>query len=137
MRKIERSRLEAEERTNRDLMPELARLVDETRKEGVSFYEREMKRLVAGRAERGNKDGPEGPTLDDMLLSLLLQINQEEKMKASAGTSEHAEVILSALEYHKKRLSERQNTIHEELKTMDEEDTVSYTHLTLPTILRV
>ncbi|KAI3628955.1 hypothetical protein CBS9595_000027 [Malassezia furfur] len=122
MRKIERSRLEAEGRTNTDLMPELDRLVQDTRKEGVPFYEREMKRLLAGRAERGNKDGPDGPTLDDMLLSLLLQINQEDAVKSSAGKADQADTLVASLESHKKRLKERQDTIEAELRTMDEED---------------
>ncbi|WFD49320.1 hsp90 co-chaperone Cdc37 [Malassezia furfur] len=122
MRKIERSRLEAEGRTNTDLMPELDRLVQDTRKDGVPFYEREVKRLLAGREERGNKDGPDGPTLDDMLLSLLLQINQEDAVKSSVGTTDQAETLVASLESHKKRLKERQATVEAELRAMDEED---------------
>lgn len=122
MRKIERSQLEAEERTNTDLTPELARLASSTRSEGASFYQRELARLVAGRAERGNKDGPDGPTLDDMLLSLLLQINQEDKVKEKANSPELGDVLVATLESHMKRLAERQETVHAKLKEMDEED---------------
>ncbi|WFD44508.1 hsp90 co-chaperone Cdc37 [Malassezia psittaci] len=122
MRKIQRSRLEAEGRTNTDLMPELDRLIKSTESEGISFYEREMKRLLAGREARGNKDGPDGPTLDDMLLSLLLQVNQDESLKPKIGSAEHAPKLVSILQDHRQKLQDRQKAVRSELQAMDEED---------------
>ncbi|WFD00443.1 hsp90 co-chaperone Cdc37 [Malassezia yamatoensis] len=122
MRKIQRSRLEAEGRTNTDLMPELDRLIKSTESEGIAFYERELKRLLAGREARGDKDGPDGPTLDDMLLSLLLQVNQDESLKSKIGSDEHTSKLVSLLQSHKQKLHDRQNVVRSELQAMDEED---------------
>ena len=70
MRKVRRSQLEAELRTNVAVRPLLENLNKETQLEGSKYFAREVSRLSAGRQERGNKDGPDGPTLDDLLRSL-------------------------------------------------------------------
>ena len=122
MRKIQRSHLEAEHRTNVAVAPILESLSKATEKEGAAYYSREVSRLTAGRQERGNKDGPEGPTLDDIMLSLLLKINEEADVKSSHGTKELDSVLVSAIQRHMQKLEARTNEISSELKRMDEED---------------
>jgi len=123
MRKVRRSQLEAETRTNTDVTPVLKQLKENVSKDGPPFYSREVARLSAGRAERGNKDGPEGPTLDDMVLSLLLQINEEPQVKSAAGdTSVLSERLVEALQSTLEKLAKRQQEIDAELREMDAED---------------
>ena len=123
MRKVRRSQLEAETRTNTDVTPVLKQLKENVSKDGPPFYSREVARLSAGRAERGNKDGPEGPTLDDMVLSLLLQINEEPQVKSAAGdTSVLSERLVEALQSTLEKLAKRQQEIDAEIREMDAED---------------
>ena len=100
MRKIQRSHYEAEHRTNVAVAPILEELCKATEKEGSKFYSREVSRLSAGRQERGNKDGPDGPTLDDIVLSLLLQINEEEDIAKARETPQLDQALANALKTH-------------------------------------
>lgn len=122
MRKIRRSQLEAEHRTNEAVAPLLAALAEETKREGAGTYAREVSRLTAGREARGNKDGPEGPTLEDILLSLLLQINEEPAVKKAHGTSGLDEALTTSMRSHLDKIEQRQAEISRELAVMDEED---------------
>lgn len=122
MRKIQRSQLEAEHRTNEAILPLLHALAENTDKEGASFYEREVSRLTAGRESRGNKDGPDGPTLDDILLSLLLQINLEPDVKESHGSSKLGDSLVSSMKSHQSKIVQRQKDIETQLREMDDED---------------
>ncbi|PKI85292.1 hsp90 co-chaperone Cdc37 [Malassezia vespertilionis] len=122
-RKIQRSMLEAEQRTNTDLAPRMLDLITRTRGEGAAFYSRQVSQLAAVREARGNKDGPDGPTLDDMLLSLLLQINAEPAVQQSKGDDTALAAKLTAsLETALERLGQRQEQIKNELAEMADED---------------
>lgn len=125
-RKAEKDALRAEIDTNNALTPRLDQLLQNTRKEGSSYYSREVAKLSAGRAERGNKDGPNGPTPDDMILSLLLQIQQQDNVKAKNG-DELDQVLVSELEAHKQKLAARQTQINFELEQMEKEDSKKIT----------
>ena len=96
-------------------------MTSKTRSEGHSYYSREVSRLSAGRQDRGNKDGPEGPTLDDMFLSLLLQINEDASVKGKSG-DELDQALVALLSDHEKKLAERQATVISTIATMEEED---------------
>lgn len=122
MRKIRRSQLEAEHRTNEAVAPLLKALSEQTKKEGSKTYSREVSRLAAGRQARGNQDGPEGPTLEDILLSLLLQINEEPDVKKAHETEKLDEALTSSMNSHLERIQQRQGQITHELKEMEEED---------------
>lgn len=121
LRRIRRSQLEAEQRTNADAAPVIASVRENTQKQGIDYYTREVSRLSAGRAERGNKDGPDGPTLDDIVLSLFLQVSAEDRVK-SAADSERADRVVESLGANLDKLALRQQQIAAELKDMDEED---------------
>lgn len=120
-RKADKDALRAEIDTNNELAPRLDELVTKTSAEGSAFYSREVARLSAGRQERGNKDGPNGPTADDMILSLLLQIQQQDNVKGKQG-SELGEELVQELRGHKEKLAARQAQIGFELEQMDKED---------------
>lgn len=122
MRKIQRSHYEAEHRTNAAVVPILETMIEQTSKEGTSYYSREVSRMKADREARGNKDGPEGPTLDDIMLSLLLQINEEPDIKKSHGTPQLDDALVTSMKAHIQKIGERQKTIEKELREMDEED---------------
>ena len=122
MRKIQRSHYEAEHRTNVAVAPILEELCKATEKEGSKFYSREVSRLSAGRQERGNKDGPDGPTLDDIVLSLLLQINEEEDVAKARETPQLDQALANALKTHIYKLATRTKELETLLKEMDDED---------------
>lgn len=122
MRKIQRSHFEAEHRTNVAVAPILEELCKATEKEGSKFYSREVSRLSAGRQERGNKDGPDGPTLDDIVLSLLLQINEEEEVKKAHETPNLDQALVTALRKHISKLATRTKELETLLKEMEDED---------------
>ncbi|WFD30564.1 hsp90 co-chaperone Cdc37 [Malassezia sp. CBS 17886] len=122
-RKMHEQLLEAEFRTNGALRPRIAAIKEGTAKEGAAYFSREVARLSAGRQERGNKDGPHGPTQDDMMLSLLLQINDEAPVKTSAGDASALAGELDAqLQDHLHQLDARQAKITDELEQMRKED---------------
>ena len=117
-RKAEKDAIRAEIDTNNALSPRLDELVQNTKKEGSAYYSREVAKLSAGRQERGNKDGPNGPTTDDMILSLLLQIQQHDNVKGKSG-NDLDEALLKELEGHKQKLGARQTQIQFELEQME------------------
>lgn len=99
----------------------LRKIYQGTVSEGHSFYSREVSRLTAGREERGNKDGPNGPVPDDMILSLLLQINEDTSVKGKSG-DELDTGLTAMLEDHKIKLAERQKQVLDSIEKMVEED---------------
>ena len=122
-RKAELQSLRAEIAINDKLAPLLDQVLTHTKSEGVSFYSRHVARLSAGRAERGNKDGPDGPTIDDMMLSLLLQINQEPNVKGKdASDPALVQALIDQLDAHTRKLAERQSTIKDQVAKMEEQD---------------
>ena len=121
MRKIQRSHYEAEHRTNVAVAPILEELCKATEKEGSKFYSREVSRLSAGRQERGNKDGPDGPTLDDIVLSLLLQINEEEDVAKARETPQLDQALATALKTHIYTLATRTKELETLVKEIDDE----------------
>lgn len=125
-RKTEKDAIRAEIDTNNALSPRLEELVEKTKKEGSAFYSREVAKLSAGRQERGNKDGPNGPTTDDMILSLLLQIQQQENVKGKSG-NDLDEALVKELEGHKEKLGAMQTQIKFELEQMEKEDSKKIT----------
>ena len=125
-RKAEKDAIRAEIDTNNALSPRLDELVQNTKKEGSAYYSREVAKLSAGRQERGNKDGPNGPTTDDMILSLLLQIQQHDNVKGKSG-NDLDEALLKELEGHKQKLGARQTQIQFELEQMEKEDSKKIT----------
>ena len=72
--------------------------------------------------ERGNKDGPDGPTLDDIVLSLLLQINEEEDVAKARETPQLDQALANALKTHIYKLATRTKELETLLKEMDDED---------------
>lgn len=125
-RKAEKDALRAEIDTNTALAPRLDELVHNTKTQGSAYYSREVAKLSAGRAERGNKDGPNGPTPDDMILSLLLQIQQQDNVKGKTG-DDLDQLLVSELEGHKQKLAARQTQINFELEQMEKEDSKKIT----------
>ncbi|PWN17918.1 hypothetical protein BCV69DRAFT_285510 [Microstroma glucosiphilum] len=106
---------------NDTLEPLLKEITDSTKSQGHQYFSREVSRLSAGRAERGNKDGPNGPTTDDMLLSLLLQINEEPSVKGKADT-ELDEALVAKLVDHQGRLKARTLQLKADIQRIEEED---------------
>lgn len=96
-------------------------ILEGARKEGSSYYSREVSRLTADRASRGNKDGPNGPTTNDMILSLLLQINDEPSVKGKSS-SDLDEALVAKLQEHQTKLAERQTEVASKISEMEEED---------------
>jgi cell division cycle protein 37 len=121
LRKQDLSNLKAEREINDKLKPMLDEVTKSTITEGSSFYSREVSRLTAGRAERGNTDGPEGPTSDDMMLSLLLQIKEEPSIKGKQGGELDA-ALVEKLKEHQGKLSERQKQVISNIDQFEEED---------------
>ncbi|EPQ27272.1 uncharacterized protein PFL1_05195 [Pseudozyma flocculosa PF-1] len=122
-RKQEIQQLKAESETNEQLKPRVDEILKQTKSEGPAYYSREVSRLSAGRQERGNKDGPNGPTIDDMILSLLLQINQEPSVKGKEPSDPALiEGLAAQLEHHSSQLTKRQQQIKDELAKMEAED---------------
>lgn len=122
-RKDQLDQLRAEASTNATLVPMLDALLKGVRDEGSSFYSREVSRLSAGRAGRGNKDGPDGPTSEDMVLSLLLQINEQPSVKGkSAPSVELDEALAQALEEHVSKLKARQAEVQKSISEMEAEE---------------
>lgn len=120
-RKQELASLRAERDINETLKPMLDVVQKNTEAEGSAFYSREVSRLTAGRAERSNKDGPNGPTPDDMMLSLLLQINEEPTVKGKQGF-ELDQGLVSNLKEHQVKLAARQKQVIETIKQLEEEE---------------
>jgi cell division cycle protein 37 len=89
--------------------------------EGHSFYSREVSKLTAGRESRGNKDGPNGPMPDDMVLSLLLQINEDPTVKGKNG-GDLDSGLTAMLKDHQVKLAERQTQVVERIAKIEEED---------------
>lgn len=129
-RKSERLALQTEVGINDTLAPMLSGLLTDTRSEGSTAYSRTVARLSAGRANRGNKDGPEGPTTDDMFLSLLLQIQQQDDVKSKQG-AELDQALVANLEKHTGLLADRQTKIRFEIEQMDKEDAKKITSDTI------
>lgn len=125
-RQLEKDALRAEISTNDSLAPRLLELVEKSKAEGSSYYSREVARLSAGRQERGNKDGPNGPTIDDMILSLLLQIQQQDNVKGKSG-QELDEALVTELQGHQEKLAARQVQAKFELEQMEKEDSKKIT----------
>ncbi|SAM85932.1 related to Hsp90 co-chaperone Cdc37 [Ustilago bromivora] len=125
-RKAEKDAIKAEMDTNDALSPRLDELIGSTKKQGSAYYSREVAKLSAGRQQRGNKDGPNGPTTDDMILSLLLQIQQHENLKGKAG-NDLDEALLNELQRHREKLGARQTQIQFELEQMEKEDSKKIT----------
>ncbi|SNX86716.1 related to Hsp90 co-chaperone Cdc37 [Melanopsichium pennsylvanicum] len=125
-RKAEKDAIKAEIDTTTALSPRLDELVENTKNQGSSYYSREVARLSAGRQERGSKDGPNGPTTDDMILSLLLQIQQQDHVKGKGG-NELDQVLLKELQGHKEKLGARKTQIQFELEQMEKEDSKKIT----------
>lgn len=121
LRKQELVALKAERDINETLGPMLDAVAKNTLSEGHAFYSREVSRLTAGRQERGNKDGPNGPTSDDMMLSLLLQINEEPSVKGKSG-AELDDSLSAKLEEHQQRLAQRQKDVINEIATLEDEE---------------
>ncbi|CAO1626117.1 unnamed protein product [Sympodiomycopsis kandeliae] len=121
VRKQELLAYKTELKTNQVLEPMLEPIVGSTKSEGHSFYSREVSRLSADRASRGNKDGPEGPTPNDMILSLLLQINQEDSVKGKEGSDLDA-ALTSRLEDHLGRLRARSAQLEGDISKIEAED---------------
>lgn len=122
MRKVQRSHFEAEHRTNVAVVPLLEKMRDQTESEGSKYFSREVSRLSADRQDRGNKDGPDGPTLDDILLSYLLQIGEEESVKSKKNTSDFDNALVSAINGRINKLNLRTTELEAQLKEMDEDD---------------
>ncbi|UZJ57476.1 hypothetical protein CBS101457_006796 [Exobasidium rhododendri] len=120
-RKAELDGLNRERAINLILMPMLDKIYQETEKEGHSYFSREVSRLTAGREERGSKDGPEGPTPDDMILSLLLQINEDASVKGKQG-SELDSGLSELLKDHKVKLAERQKAVEDGIISIEAEN---------------
>lgn len=125
-RKAEKDALKAEIDTNNALSPRLDELTENAKKEGSAYYSREVAKLSAGRQERGNKDGPNGPTTDDMILSLLLQIQQHDNVKGKTG-NDLDEALVKELQGHREKLGARQTQIQFELEQMEKEDSKKIT----------
>lgn len=121
LRKQDLANLKAEKEINEKLKPILDEVTKSTIAQGSTFYSREVSRLTAGRAERGNKDGPEGPTSDDMILSLLLQIKEEESVRGKQGEELDA-ALIEKLKEHQGRLAERQKQVISNIDQIEEED---------------
>ncbi|KAN0062963.1 hsp90 co-chaperone Cdc37 [Thecaphora frezii] len=122
-RKHQIQQLKAERETNDQLQPRLEEILKQTQSEGAAYYSRQVSRLSAGREERGNEDGPNGPTIDDMILSLLLQINNEPSVKGKQPSDPAlVEGLADQLKYHSQQLAKRQQQINEELAKMEAED---------------
>lgn len=77
--------------------------------------------MTAGREERGNKDGPNGPTPDDMILSLLLQINGDDAVKGKEGSALDTG-LTELLKDHKFKLAERQRDVVAGIESIEAED---------------
>lgn len=125
-RKEELRSLRTEAEVNTSLEPILAKILESTQSEGHLFYSRETSRLSGDRASRGNKDGPDGPTINDMILSLLLQINQEPAVRGRQGGELDAALVTS-LTNHISRLRQRSNQIAEQIGKMEQEDSKKIT----------
>ncbi|KDN39624.1 hypothetical protein K437DRAFT_258995 [Tilletiaria anomala UBC 951] len=121
LRKHELESLKLELSINEKLVPMLNEIVASTSSEGHAFFSRRTAQLTAGRAERGNKDGPDGPTPDDMIISLLLQINEEDGVKGKQS-AELDEALVSSLKGHLGKLEERTKQVKEQIAQMEEED---------------
>lgn len=121
VRKQELAALHAESKANESIKPLLASIAESTKSDGNSFFSREVARLTAGRQDRGNKDGPEGPTIDDMILSLLLQIGEEKDVKGKQGDALD-QALVQKLTEHQSKLMERQETVLSTIEKMEEED---------------
>lgn len=120
-RKDEIRALKVEKETNASLSPLLASILKSTESEGHLFFSRETSRLSADRASRGNQDGPNGPTTNDMILSLLLQINEEPAVKGKQG-AELDEALVASLSSHQSKLSQRTEQVDRQLRDMEAED---------------
>lgn len=96
-------------------------MISSTQSEGHSFYSREVSRLSADRASRGNKDGPNGPAVNDMILSLLLQINEDSSVKGKQA-SELDDALVSKLKEHSTKLEQRTQQITKQIASMEQED---------------
>lgn len=125
-RKAEKDAIKAEMDTNDALSPRLDELIASTKKQGSAYYSREVAKLSAGRQQRGNKDSPNGPTTDDMILSLLLQIQQHENLQGKTG-NDLDEALLNELQRHREKLGARQTQIQFELEQMEKEDSKKIT----------
>lgn len=80
-----------------------------------------MSRLTAGRESRGNKDGPNGPVPDDMVLSLLLQINEDPSVNGKSGNDLDSG-LTAMLKDHQAKLAERQAQVVDRIGKIEEED---------------
>jgi cell division cycle protein 37 len=80
-----------------------------------------VSKLSAGREARGSKDGPEGPIPDDMVLSLLLQINEDASVKGKSGDDLDTGLTI-LLKDHIEKLAERQKQVIDGIDKIEAED---------------
>lgn len=121
IRKQEVAAYKAELAANDALEPMLQEVTTSTQKEGHSYYSRQVARLSADRQSRGNKDGPHGPTHNDMMLSLLLQINEDGSVKGKQG-SDLDEALVNMLQGHQGKLQERTKQLKTDIQKIEDEE---------------
>lgn len=126
-RKLKLKQFEVEVPMNASLIARMDSLVSSTQADGAQFISNEVQRLKAALPYKyEDKKFVEGeqPTEDHMIVSLLSQvINEAQKKEQAAGKGEAGRDarLVAELEWHKKRLLDRQEEIKKETAEIEAE----------------
>lgn len=123
LHKAQYDALRAEHQTSQELLPVLRELGAQTHTEGHAYFARRVAQLAAARDERARRGEVDNdhPTNDDMILSLLLQIEAADTVKGKQGPELDA-ALVDSLTYHRDRLAARDDEVLREIAAMEEED---------------
>jgi cell division cycle protein 37 len=120
-RKQKIARLMSELEMNSVLEPRLASLAKSTKEEGVPFFERHVKQL----REQPRADKPQGstgPSYDEMVLSLLIQISDRVKQRG-VDQKDLPDELAKQLDEHRADLIKRTDDAKREVAGEEEEMT--------------
>ncbi|GAA5821631.1 hypothetical protein JCM3770_005707 [Rhodotorula araucariae] len=126
-RKLKLKQFEVEVPMNASLIARMDSLISSTKADGAQFIANELQRLKAAlpyQYEQKKFDKDEQPSEDHMIVSLLSQVVNEATKKeqaASKGDEGRDARLIAELEWHKKRLLDRQEEIKKETAEIEAE----------------
>ena len=126
-RKLKLKQFETEVPMNASLIARMDSLISSTKADGAQFIANEVQRLKAALPysyEQKKFEQGEQPSEDHMIVSLLSQvINEATKKEQAAGKGEEGRDarLVAELEWHKKRLLDRQEEIKKETAEIEGE----------------
>ncbi|PWN44942.1 hypothetical protein IE81DRAFT_320920 [Ceraceosorus guamensis] len=111
--------LQKELELNANLDGQLSKVIDDLGSTGSSSYSQLVSRLTGERESSGRASS--APSPEDMVLSLLLQINEESRVKGKSGL-ELDDALSQAVKDHRAKLAQRTKDAKQELDKLKEDE---------------